>query len=152
MFEFIQIIKADTIVSEEQLICAAEETIAAFKGKTNFAKTKNLEFLLRCAGTRQLDKALKILGIEKGEQKVVVIGVCQKTDSEKMKKEIEKLISKINLKEDKDLFEKNLKNEKALMKTYSIDEKELEALKDLPRKNALKELVLEKISLISLQE
>ena len=138
---FCQIIPAHTATSFFQVFAALEQTNYAFETKTNFLKKKELEFLLRFYGTKQINKALKRAQLNKGKNNVLLI--C----AQKNKKRLSTLFK---------IAQKNLdfkvqdfpigKNKKEIMKLYNVSENELKTLKY--QKNPLEKIVVEKNSLV----
>ena len=137
---FGQILSSRAIVSERHLLQAIEQTESAFANGTSFAKRKEMELLLRISGKKQFPKAIEMLGIGKGNQRIALIAVGE--NSEKAIAEMKKFL-KFKKKKLKPSF-------KSLQKLFEIPEKELGILKD--RKKALENAVLEKIALIALED
>lgn len=141
-------VKVKPIASQKHLFHALDQTIDSFSKGSNISKKPEIEAMLRLSGTRQFENALKILGLEKRRNEIVLFSFGK--NAEKAVKEAAKAIG---LKEDKNLLEKNLKkNFSYLKELYEIPDLELKALKDLGKLKALEFAVLEKIALIALQE
>jgi len=138
---FCQIIPANTVTSFFQVFAALEQTYFAFISKTSFSKKKELEFLLRFYGTKQINKALKMAQLNQGKNKVILI--C----AQKNKKSLSAFfkITQKKLKITVQDFSIG-KNKKELMKLYNVTEKELKTLND--QKNPLEKIVVEKNSLV----
>ena len=137
---FGQILSSKAIVSEKQFLQSAEQTQSAFLQGTSFAKRKEMELLLRISGKKQFQKAIEVLGIKKGKQSIALIAVGE--NSEKAITEMKDLLR---------LKERKLKPDfKALQKIYGIPEKQARLLKN--RKESIEKAVLEKITLITLED
>lgn len=137
---FGQILSSKAIISEKQLLQAAEQTESAFANGTNFAKRREMELLLRVSGKKQFPKAIELLGIQNGKQGIALVAVGQ--DCEKA---IAEMKAAVKLKE-----QKLRPDFKALQKTFEIPEKQAKLLKD--RKESIENAVLEKIAVVALED
>jgi len=137
---FGQVASNKAIVSKKQVLQAVEQTLSAFTNGTNFAKREEIELLLRLSGRKQLPKALEILGVKNGRQEVAVIAIGE--NAEKAVAEIKEFLK---------LKEQKLKTDfKELKKAFEIGKKEERLLKN--KEKSFENLVLEKISLIALED
>lgn len=127
----IQALDADKLAGEEHLRFAVEKAINSFKKGTNIANDLAKEIMLYAAGTRQINKAIRI-GVHKGKNNIALVVVGKAADlpfNEIMPAQV--------LQYDKS------KN-KALMDIFGITDAEIEAtgIDKLP------ELVLERVALV----
>ncbi len=148
---FAQLCSLKPVCSPQQVLAAFEHAHSAISNGTAFAKTLELEFLLRLAGTKKIDSALKILGLQKGKQEVLLV---VSAENEKALDEIEREIKKtIKFGENLELLKTNLKrNFSEMKKTYCISDSELKALSDLGKEKALESAVIERIALVALED
>lgn len=65
--EIIQLLNADSIVSERHIIHGVNQAVLAFRRGENLAKDLSVEIVLRCSAQRQISKAFKLLGLHEGE-------------------------------------------------------------------------------------
>ncbi len=148
---FAQLCSLKPICSARQAEIAFEHAHSAIAGKTAFAKSLEIEFLLRLAGTKKIDAALKILGLRNGEQEALLI-IC--AEDKKTVNETEKEIKKsIKFGENAELLNTNLKrNFKYIQKTYGITDNELYALSNMRKEDALQQAVIEMVALVALED
>nr|WP_054858802.1 KEOPS complex subunit Cgi121 [Methanobacterium formicicum] len=64
----VQLMRARGIAGEKHALQATAQAIKAFERNENTAKDLGLEICLRASAQRQISKALKILGINKGKK------------------------------------------------------------------------------------
>ena len=127
----IQTLDADKIAGKEHIIFSVEKAINSFKTGTNIANDLSKEIMLYAAGTRQINKAVK-LGIHKGENNIVIVAVG---DSE---------LSGFDEIKYADVLAYNASKREQLMKIFGITNEELEAVGE----EKLPELVLERVALV----
>ena len=127
----LQALDADKIAGEEHIRFAVEKAINSFKTGTNIANDLSKEIMLYAAGTRQINKAVK-LGIHKGENNIVIVAVG---DSE--------LSGFDEIRPEPVLAYRESKKE-ALMKAFGITNEELEAVGE----EKIPDLVLERVALV----
>ncbi|AWX33206.1 KEOPS complex subunit Cgi121 [Methanosphaera sp. BMS] len=85
----IQLLDCDYICGMSHLRQAISQVIKAFDEKQNFANDKGLEICVRLSGQKQISQALKLLGIKKKGNILVVYVNC----SDKQVELTEKLLS-----------------------------------------------------------
>ena len=71
----VQLMRARGIAGEKHALQATAQAIKAFERNENTAKDLGLEICLRASAQRQISKALKILGINKGKNDLCVVAV-----------------------------------------------------------------------------
>jgi len=69
----IQLMDAKAIAGYQHLQQGVIHAINAFKREENLANDLGIEILLRTSGQRQISKALKILGLKKGEMDIAIV-------------------------------------------------------------------------------
>ncbi|MEM0043649.1 MAG: KEOPS complex subunit Cgi121 [Sulfolobales archaeon] len=74
---YFQIFNPDKVPTERILLFSVAKVIRAFKTGTNIAKNASIELLLRLGGSRDIRKALKLLGVEDGEKAVISVISCK---------------------------------------------------------------------------
>jgi len=148
---FAQLCSLKPICGKEQALTAFEHARSAISNGTAFAKTPELEFLLRLAGTKKIDNALKILGLRNGKQEVLLI---VSAENERALDETEKEIKRaIKFGENAELLKTNLRrNFNEIKKIYCITDSELKALSDMPKEKALEGAAIERIALVALED
>ena len=71
--EIIQLLDADSIVSENHIIHGVNQAFLAFDRGENLAKDISVEIVLRCSAQRQISKAFKMLGLHEGEMNLCAV-------------------------------------------------------------------------------
>lgn len=127
----IQALDADKIAGKDHIRFAVEKAINSFKTGTNIANDLSKEIMLYAAGTRQINKAVK-LGIHKGENNIVIVAVG------------ESKLSGFDEIRYADVLVYNASKREHLMKIFGITNEELEAVGE----EKLPELVLERVALV----
>ncbi|MFH1322998.1 MAG: KEOPS complex subunit Cgi121 [Methanobacteriota archaeon] len=127
----LQALDADKIAGKEHIMFAVEKAINSFKTGTNIANDLSKEIMLYAAGTRQINKAVK-LGIHKGVNNIVIVAVgeAQLSGFDEIRQE-PVLAYRVSKKE-------------ALMKIFGITNEELEAVGE----EKIPDLVLERVALV----
>jgi len=81
----IQLINAEGIAGKKHILHATIHAIKSFSRKENISNDLGLEICVRTSGQRQISKALKMLGIKKGDMKVCAVAVdCEENIMEKL--------------------------------------------------------------------
>jgi KEOPS complex subunit Cgi121 len=127
----IQALDADKIAGEEHIRFAVEKAINSFRTGTAIANDLSKEILLYAAGTRQINRAVK-LGIHKGENNIVLVAVGEAE------------ISGFDEIKHEHVLAYNESKKEVLMKMFGITDKELEAVGE----EKMPELVLERVALV----
>ena len=127
----IQALDADKIAGEEHIRFAVEKAINSFRTGTAIANDLSKEIMLYAAGTRQINRAVK-LGIHMGENNIVLVAVG---DAE---------LSGFDEIRPAPVLAYDQSKKEQLMKVFGITDKELEAVGE----NKLPELVLERVALV----
>jgi KEOPS complex subunit Cgi121 len=71
----IQLINARGIAGEKHILQATLQAIKAFERNNNMAKDMGLEICVRASAQRQISRAIKILGIDKGKMDICMVAV-----------------------------------------------------------------------------
>ena len=142
---FIQLLKVDLVAGFDHLFIALETALDSFEKETNFSPNREIEFLLRLFGKRQIDKILPLL--ESNTNKVILI-VADKGQKE-VDQAFERIEKELKFQEEKKLENELGKNVEELKKVFQIT-KETDSLKDL--ENSLEAAIIEKVALSTLQE
>ncbi len=143
--ELFQAFSLVPVISKFQLDIILEQTLSSFEDKTNIVKQPSLEFLLRLCATRDLNKAIRTVGIKEGKQDLGIIVFAK--NKETCKKIYSSVKNILEMNENNNLLDSNFgKNKKTLMNIYGIDSsQELD-------KNMVEKLVIEKIAMLSLED
>jgi KEOPS complex subunit Cgi121 len=139
----IQALDASAVYGKDHLVSAANHALRAFEQKTNATNSLALEILLYAAGERQIQKALKKIGVKKGKQQIafVVIGpLSRRRKTHFNGTVIDRLLKRFHLTSDDTV----LKGGRNTLKRFGITDQELSTISE--RKYG--ELILEKVALV----
>lgn len=128
----IQALDADKLAGEKHLSFAVEKATNSFKKGTNIANDLSKEIMLYAAGTRQINKAMR-LGVHNGKNNITLVAVGEAPDLSAFNEIIPKNVLR---------YDESKKN--ALMDIFNITKEELEAVGE----DKLPELVLERVALV----
>ena len=125
--EIIQLLNADSIVSENHIIHGVNQAFLAFERGENLAKDISVEIVLRCSAQRQISKAFNILGLHEGDMNLCALLInCDDYSDE---------LSSLFKFDDSVL----VADEKKKKKTYEISDAELENM-------SMEEIIIDRIS------
>ena len=125
--EIIQLLNADSIVSENQIIHGVNQAFLAFERGENLAKDISVEIVLRCSAQRQISKAFNILGLHEGDMNLCALLInCDDYSDE---------LSSLFKFDDSVL----VADDDYLKKTYEISDAELENM-------SMEEIIIDRIS------
>lgn len=127
----LQALDADKIACEEHIRFAVEKAINSFRTGTAIANDLSKEIMLYAAGTRQINRAVK-LGIHKGENNIVLVAVGDAK------------VSGFDEIGPAPVLAYDQSKKEALMKAFGITNEELEAVGE----DKLPELVMERVALV----
>ena len=133
----VQILNPSWIISEKHLQVAIYHTLKAFRNKTNIARAKETEILIRISGLRQIKKAVEAFGID-GQTDTFLLVACGGTFLE-MEEKVKQILSEAGLISTDNLSLPITTNED-LYKYYEIEKKS----------ESLERKVLEKIATVEL--
>lgn len=139
----IQAFDATVIYSKDHLISATAHAKRAFLQGTNATNSLALEILLYAAGERQIQKAIKKMGVKKGEQQIVFIltdPIHQRTDRNAGRAVIQRLLKTFQL----TLDENVINGDRYTLKRFGINDEELSTMPE----EKYGDLILEKIALV----
>ena len=137
----IQVINADFVYGWDHLVSAVKHALRSFAVKKNSLNSLSLEILLYASGERQIQKAIKKIGVKEENQNVAVIFVDEK--KKKISDEnIEDILSSLNLKRDDKVLEGDINT----LKRFGITENELSTIP----KNKYGDILLEKVALVDI--
>jgi len=128
----IQVFDADKLAGEEHLRFAVKKAINSFKTGRNIANDLAKEIMLYAAGTRQINRAMR-LGVHNGENNIALVAIGEDID-----------LSSIDEITPKQVLQYNESKKDALMELFNITKEELEAAGE----DKIPELVLERVALI----
>jgi len=90
--EIFQVLDAEKICSVNQILSAIYRTYRASLNEEKIAKKLSMEFLIRVTGLRNIKDALKIVGLNSQNEKVII--VCCDKNKEKIEEKIKDFTEK----------------------------------------------------------
>ncbi len=132
----IQALDADKLAGEEHIRFAVEKAIKSFRNGRNIANDLAKEIMLYAAGTRQINKAMR-LGVHNGENNIALVAIGEDID-----------LSEFNEITPKPVLQYDESKNDALMEIFNITEEEIEAVGE----NKIPELVLERVALVDVMK
>jgi KEOPS complex subunit Cgi121 len=139
----IQAFDARLIYGMDHLISAVMHAKRAFQQGTNATNSLALEILLYAAGERQIKKAIKKMGIKKGQQQIIFLltdSADKKGEKFSEKQLIQRLLALFQLTRD----EKMPKGNKETLKRFGITDKELSTVPE----EKYGDLILERVAMV----
>lgn len=126
------VLDADKLAGKEHLMFAVEKAIDSFKTGRNIANDLGKEIMLYAAGTRQINRAMKI-GVHNGNNNIVLVVIGEDVD-----------LSVFDEITPKDVLQYEGSKNRTLMDIFNITDEEIKAVgvKKIP------ELVLERVALV----
>jgi KEOPS complex subunit Cgi121 len=132
----IQAFDADKLAGKEHLTFAVEKALDSFKKGTNVANYLAKEIMLYAAGTRQINRAVKI-GVHDGWNNIAIVAVGDMID--------QSAFNEIN---PRNVLQYTGSKNSALMEIFNITEDEIEAA----GAGKIPELVLERVALVNVMK
>jgi KEOPS complex subunit Cgi121 len=139
----IQALNADAVYGTQHLLSAAEHALRSFTQGTNATNSLALEIMLYAAGERQIQKAIKKMGVRTGRQAIAFVLVDQrekKGEAKVYEPVIQRLLSLFQMTPDESV----LKGDLDTLKHFGITEKELRTVP----KEKHGDLILEKVAMV----
>jgi KEOPS complex subunit Cgi121 len=139
----IQAMDADWIYVKNHLISAINHAKRAFEQKKNSTNSFAMEILLYASGDRQIQKAIKKIGVKKGSVRVAFI-FTNKEKYEIEQKISEEVIEKVLTIFDLERDDKVLEGDSNTLKKFGITKKELNTLPE----SKYGDIILEKVAMV----
>lgn len=128
----IQAFDSDKLAGEEHIRFAAEKAINSFETGRNIANDLAKEIMLYAAGTRQINKAMRI-GVHSGKNNIVLVAIGETPD-----------LSAFNEITPEHVLHYDSSKTDALMDIFNITKEEIEAV----GMDKIPEVVLERVALV----
>ena len=132
----IQAFDADKLAGKDHLIFAIEKALDSFKKGTNVANDLAKEIMLYAAGTRQINRAVKI-GVHDGWNNIAIVAVGDMID-----------LSAFDEITPQNVLQYSGSKNSALMDIFNITKEEIEAA----GADKIPELVLERVALVDVMK
>jgi KEOPS complex subunit Cgi121 len=148
----VQLVKADLIAGPEHLRLAALNALYSFKGERRRSKSLAVELLLYISCQRQITKAIKLLGVDSMDSRVVLVALSGSKDAILALDGEAKLM--IRGEQDESLIEIGSRQKLAgLQRSYGVTSREVEAarLEGETDSSVLKRLIVERSALLDIE-
>jgi KEOPS complex subunit Cgi121 len=123
---------ADKLAGEKHLMFAIEKAMNSFRTGRNIANDLGKEIMLYAAGTRQINRAMKI-GVHNGKNNIALVGIGKDIDLSGFEE-----ITPGNV------LQYDMSKDRVLMDIFNITEEEIKAV----GMDKIPELVLERVTLV----
>lgn len=138
-----QIFDASRIAGKEHIVHAVKMALDAREAGREFADSPNIELICWTAGSKQIDLAIDRVGLREDTREVAVATVGK--DREATIKSQEKILKKLQIDADEDVLKVDEKKATTIRKVFSLSKSQLDIA-------PLKEIMLERIALLSLEQ
>ena len=146
----VQFFDAELIASQQHLYFAALNALQAFQNKTNISKSPAMETMLYASAQRQIQRAIQRCGIKPETKNMAVLIIGEKQTS--IQSGLEAISKYVGVKPDEKVLEMSKAKEKKIIKTFQITDEELKTIiKNNDREEAVVNLVIERVALLSTQ-
>ncbi len=125
----IQALNADKLAGEEHIRFAVEKAISSFEKGRNVSKDLAKEIMLYAAGTRQINRAMR-LGVHNGKNNIALVVIGEELEFKDIKPE--------------HVLKYDSSKDDALMDIFNITKEELQAVGE----DKIPTLVLERVALV----
>lgn len=145
----IQFFEADLIASEQHLYFAILNALQAFKNRTNISKSIAMETMLYASTQHQIQKAIDFIGITPKTKNLAVIIIAEQIDQ--IEKLLQELSTCVGSKVDQTTLRITNEKKERIVKAFKIDNKEIETLTESKLKDAIENLIIERVALLATQ-
>lgn len=136
-----QAFDASQVAGAEHLVHAARLALIAHATKHNFASSLNIELVCWVAAERQIGRAFRKVGVQRGEGELAFLTIG--TSRPQLKAAMNEIFRELGIKRDDSVLELKRGKLSAIKKNFSISQKEL-------RIAPLRKIVLERVALLAL--
>lgn len=130
----VQLMRASMVFGRIHLESAIDHAIRSFEQARNASNSLATETLLYASGTRQIDGAIKKMGIREGDSEIALVAFGEFSLAE--------LLEKANFKQDDSVLD----GDASMLVGYGISEKEIASVPD----SKVFDLVLERVAMVDL--
>lgn len=145
---WIQFFDSSVVATWQHLLFAIISAQLGFRNQKNISKSIEMETLLYASAQHQIKKAIKNIGVKNDSTEVALIIVAK--EIEKINSVLSAISKKIGRKSDEKVLEFSDYKQEKIRIVFEINQNELEAvIKEDNIKNAIRDIVLEKMALLS---
>ena len=145
---WIQFFDSSVVATWQHLLFAIINAQLGFINQKSISKSIEMETLLYASTQHQIKKAIKIIGVKNDSTEVALIIVAKEV--EKINSTLSAISKKIGRKPDEKVLEVSDCKQEKIRIVFEINQNELEAIiKEDNTRNAIRDIVLEKMALLS---
>jgi KEOPS complex subunit Cgi121 len=146
----IQFFDAKFVATWQHLYFAALNALTAFKNQENISKSLAMESLLYASAQRQIQKAIKLLGIKPNSSEIAVLIIGEKPES--TRSALSLFSKQVKVKRDDTVLKLSKEKVAVIQKIFGISDIELETVMEKNGlEKALIDLVIERMALLATQ-
>ncbi|MFX0211060.1 MAG: KEOPS complex subunit Cgi121 [Candidatus Hodarchaeota archaeon] len=139
----LQLVDADRVTGKIHLELASYHAKKAFQQNSQISNSIEIETLLYATGLRQIDKALKLIGITPKTKNVAVVILLSPTNSSNLSELFQEITSLLKGNQSNMVFNLTSEKEKALIQLFDITSEELKT-------GSFEDLIIERIGMLEL--
>jgi len=146
----VQVFDAALVADWEHLFFAALNALTAFRNRVNMTRNLQTEILLYASAQRQIRKAAETLGVKHGLSDIAVVLVAETKNH--VEEALVKLSQILSQKEDDEVLRLDNEKSRKIRQVFEISGEELASRIEVdPEVEALKNLVIERMALLSIK-
>lgn len=146
---FVQFFDAELIATWQHLYFAALNGLLAFKDGNNISKTAQMEIVLYSAAQRQIEKAIKAVGLKQKSFNVAILVAGENPSS--VKELLYAISNRIGKDPDEAVLELTKEKIQKIRQLFKISDAEIEAVLETDFEKALINLIIERMALLVTQ-
>ena len=146
---FIQFFDAELIATWQHLYFAALNALLAFKDGNNISKTAQMETVLYSAAQRQIEKAIKTIGLKRKSSNVAILIAGE--DPSSVKEILNAISKRIGKDPDETILELTIEKIQKIRQLFQISDVEIEAVSETDPEKAIVDLIIERMALLVTQ-
>jgi len=145
----IQFFEANLIATEQHLYFAVLNALQAFENRTNISNSIAMETMLYAAAQGQIQKSIKQLGIKPETKNMAVTIISSRI--EEIENLLQQLSTCVGSQPDPTTLEITEDKKARIIETFKISNEEIETLTENNLKDAIVDLVIERVALLTTQ-
>lgn len=143
-----QFFDARLVATWQHLYFAVLNALTAFKNRENISKSLEVEIMLYASAQRQIQKAIRLLGIHHDSSDIAVVIVGE--EPERLRTALSTIARHINAHPDETALELTREKMGVIQKAFKISDEELETVRKKDGlEEALTSLVIERVALLT---
>ncbi|HKZ87939.1 MAG TPA: KEOPS complex subunit Cgi121 [Candidatus Bathyarchaeia archaeon] len=145
----LQLFNSDLVASWQHLYFAVLNSLMAFRNRRNISKSVAVEVMLYASSQRQIKKAIEFVGVKKDSANVAAVIISSKVESAKTGLAI--ISDCFSVEADETVLELSVQKVQRIRIAFDISDLELETTTADNIEEALVDVVIERVALLSTQ-